>query len=109
MYLLYGPNTNLGVGSIIEMIESQVRYVAGALRATRAAGAPLDLRPEVQAWSGELVQGRLRDSIWTACDNWYRQDGEGRVVNNWPGFMTEYRRLTREFDRTEYVEVGAAA
>lgn len=109
MFLLYGPNTNLGVGSIIEMIESQVRYVSGALRATRAAGVPLDLRPEVQRWSGELVQSRLRDSIWTACDSWYRQDGEGRVVSNWPGFMSEYRRLTREFDQSEYEEVGAAA
>ncbi len=42
MYLLYGPNTNLGVGSIIEMIEAQVRYVSGALRGHarrgRAAG-----------------------------------------------------------------------
>ncbi len=65
------------MGSIIEMIEAQVRYVSGALRATRAAGAPLDLRPEVQQWSGELVQSRLRDSIWTACDSWYRQDGAG--------------------------------
>lgn len=109
MYLLYGPNTNLGVGSIIEMIESQVRYVSGALRATRAAGAPLDLRPEVQKWSGELVQSRLRDSIWTACDSWYRQDGAGRVVSNWPGFMSEYRKLTREFDQSEYEEVGSAA
>jgi hypothetical protein len=109
MYLLYGPNTNLGVGSIIEMIEAQVRYVSGALRATREAGAPLDLRPEVQRWSSEGVQSRLRDSIWTACDSWYREDGAGRVVNNWPGFMAEYRRLTREFDPQEYVEVGAAA
>ena len=37
MYMLYGPNTNLGVGSIIEMIEAQVRYVSGALRAQREA------------------------------------------------------------------------
>jgi cation diffusion facilitator CzcD-associated flavoprotein CzcO len=103
MYLLYGPNTNLGVGSIIEMIESQVRYVSGALRASRAAGAPLDLRPEAQRRSGDAVQERLKNSIWTACDSWYRQDGAGRVVNNWPGFMSEYRKLTREFDRSEYV------
>ena len=109
MYMLYGPNTNLGVGSIIEMIESQVRYVSGALRATEAAGAPLDLRPEVQRWSGELVQDRLRESIWVSCDSWYRQDGEGRVVNNWPGFMAEYRKLTSSFDPGEYREVGAAA
>ncbi len=109
MYLLYGPNTNLGVGSIVEMIEAQVRYVSEALKATAAAGAPLDLRPEVQRWSGELVQDRLRESVWVACDSWYRQDGEGRVVNNWPGFMAEYRRLTSEFDPGEYREVGAAA
>ena len=53
MFVLYGPNTNLGVGSIIVMIEAQVGYVMDALRTARSAGAALEVRPEVQAASGE--------------------------------------------------------
>ncbi len=108
MYLLYGPNTNLGVGSIIEMVEAQVGYVVDSLRAARSAGAALEVRPEVQRWSSEAVQRRLQHSIWTACENWYREGTEGRVVNNWPGFMSEYRHRTRSFDATEYREVKPA-
>ena len=108
MYVLYGPNTNLGVGSIIEMVEAQVGYVVDSLRAAGRAGAAWDVRPEVMRWSSAAVQQRLQDSIWTACDSWYRQNSEGRVVNNWPGFMTEYRRATRSFDAGEYREVRPA-
>jgi cation diffusion facilitator CzcD-associated flavoprotein CzcO len=108
MSLLYGPNTNLGVGSIIEMIEAQVGYVTESLRAADRSGAALDVREEVQRWSAEAVQHRLRTSIWTACDSWYRQGSEGRVVNNWPGFMAEYRKATGSFDAAEYREVRPA-
>jgi hypothetical protein len=59
-------------------------------------------------WSTAAVQQRLQDSIWTACESWYRQNSEGRVVNNWPGFMSEYRRATRSFDAGEYREVRPA-
>src|SRR5215470_9684256 len=49
-FLLYGPNTNLGGNSIIYMLEGQIRYVAGALRALREQRLRwLTVRPEVQA------------------------------------------------------------
>ena len=32
---MYGPNTNLAVGTIIYMIESQIGYIADALRVLR--------------------------------------------------------------------------
>src|SRR5207248_5450091 len=35
-FMLYGPNTNLGGNSIIYMLEGQVGYVLGALRALEA-------------------------------------------------------------------------
>ena len=101
-FLLYGPNTNLGVGSIIVMIEAQVGYVIDALRLLAARGArAIEVRPEAQRASGEEVQARLRGSVWTACDSWYRNE-EGRVVNNWPGFMKEYERAVARVDPAEY-------
>jgi cation diffusion facilitator CzcD-associated flavoprotein CzcO len=104
MFLIYGPNTNLGIGSILVMLEAQAGYVADALRTLRARGvAALDLRPEVQASSSADVQERLRGGVWTQCDSWYTDDETGRVINNWPGFMAEYVRATRHVDPAEYV------
>ena len=94
MFLLYGPNTNLGAGSIIVMLEAQIRYVARALELI-GDGRALDVRPDVQRRYVDDVQRRLRDTVWTGCDSWYRQDGDGRIVNNWPGFVAEYIRDTR--------------
>jgi cation diffusion facilitator CzcD-associated flavoprotein CzcO len=103
MFLLYGPNTNLGVGSIIEMIEAQVGYVVDALRTLRRTGAAaLDLRPEVQDASDTRIQERLRRSVWTTCDSWYREHGDGRITSNWPGYMLEYARATRRVEPDEY-------
>ncbi len=102
MFLLYGPNTNLGVGSIIVMIEAQVGYVLQALRgAARLGAASLDVRPEVQAASSARLQRRLGGSVWTACRSWYRNES-GRVTNNWPGHMIEYVRATRRLRPEEY-------
>ncbi|MEA2311653.1 MAG: hypothetical protein QOE28_1621 [Solirubrobacteraceae bacterium] len=103
MFLLYGPNTNLGIGSIIVMIEAQVGYVVDALRRLRDSGAAaLDVRPEVQRASGAALQARLKDSVWTHCHNWYTREDTGRVVNNWPGYMAEYVRATRALVPAEY-------
>ncbi len=95
MFMLYGPNTNLGIGSIIFMLESQVDYVIEAIREVQRAGARwIDVDDDVQMRFNRELQQRLEDTVWTAgCDNWYRLES-GKVVTSWPGFTFEYRRLT---------------
>jgi cation diffusion facilitator CzcD-associated flavoprotein CzcO len=109
LYILYGPNTNLGANSIVYMLESQIRYVLGGIRAASLnGGAPLEVRPEVQRKFGDELQRRLTGSIWQGgCTSWYVNDA-GRVTNNWPGLTLEYRRRTGRFDPADYraVPVG---
>jgi cation diffusion facilitator CzcD-associated flavoprotein CzcO len=107
LFLLYGPNTNLGAGSIIAMLEAQIRYVAQALELI-GDGRALDVRPEVQRRCADDVQRRLRGTVWTGCHNWYRRDGDGRIVNNWPGFVAEYVRDTRDVDAADYAVLRAS-
>jgi cation diffusion facilitator CzcD-associated flavoprotein CzcO len=103
LFLMYGPNTNLAVGTIIYMIESQIDYVIDALRVLRARGASaLDVRADVQARSNARVQRAFDDSIWTNCNSWYRAGGNGRITNNWPDYMAAYRKKTRAVDVEEY-------
>ncbi|MBB4662212.1 FAD-dependent oxidoreductase [Conexibacter arvalis] len=108
LFLMYGPNTNLGVGSIVAMIEAQAGYVVSALALlARAGGGALSVRPEVERASTEAVQTRLDGSVWTRCQSWYRKDGDGRVVGNWPGFMLEYVRAVAHADAADFQLVGA--
>ncbi|MGH3433327.1 MAG: flavin-containing monooxygenase, partial [Thermocrispum sp.] len=85
MFLMYGPNTNLGCGSIIYMLESQARYIVQAVR--HLAGRPgraLDVKADVAAEFDDALQRKLDRSVWTLCSSWYR-NAAGRITNNWPG------------------------
>jgi cation diffusion facilitator CzcD-associated flavoprotein CzcO len=107
-FMLYGPNTNLGVGSILTIHESQIRHILDALGELRRSGARyLDVRPEVQRAFNEELQAELAESVWTAgCSNWYVTES-GKVVNNWPGLSSGYDRRTRDLDPDDYRMVGA--
>jgi cation diffusion facilitator CzcD-associated flavoprotein CzcO/acetyl esterase/lipase len=101
LFLLYGPNTNVGSGSIVHMLECQIRYVREGIRRLAAGVRTLEVREDAATDYDVEIQDRLTGSVWTECSSWYR-DAEGRIVNNWPGTMTEYRRRTRTFDAENY-------
>jgi cation diffusion facilitator CzcD-associated flavoprotein CzcO len=93
LFLLYGPNTNLGHNSIVFMVESQVRYVLGCVRALRSARW-MDLKPERLARYADELRVRLATLVWDdGCTSWYL-NASGRNTNNWPGPSFEYRRRT---------------
>jgi cation diffusion facilitator CzcD-associated flavoprotein CzcO len=108
MFILYGPNTNTSGGSIIAYLEAQAAYLRQALALVRDSGSRgIEVRPEVEAASDRETQQRFRGTAWTRCDSWYR-DEDGRIVANWPGYMREYLRATRELDPGEYVLAPAS-
>ena len=102
-FMLYGPNTNLGGNSIIYMLEGQIGYVAGALRALDAERLDwLDVRPDVQDSFNAWVTTASRTSVWeSGCHNWYTT-ASGRNTNNWPDHTFLYRYRVRRFDLGRY-------
>jgi cation diffusion facilitator CzcD-associated flavoprotein CzcO len=101
LFLIYGPNTNVGSGSMVHMLESQIAYVHQAVRLLAGGLRTLTVRADVESRFDTEVQQRLAGTVWTGCTSWYRT-ASGRVVNNWPGLMREYRRRTRRLDLSEY-------
>ena len=103
LFLLYGPNTNLGHNSILFMMEAQFHHIVSLLEGVRERGASrIEVRPEAFETFNREMQERLADSVWAAgCSSWYKTDG-GRVTNNWPGFANEYWRATRRPDFAQY-------
>lgn len=106
LFLVYGPNTNLGSGSIIYMLERQARYIRQLVQELRP-GSYLDVREDVARGFDEEVQSRLATSVWARCSSWYR-NSDGRVTANWPGLVSEYARRTRRPDLAQFdmVTVG---
>ena len=91
LFLLYGPNTNLGHSSIVFMLERQVELVVQLCASMVEHGvAAVDVRPEVQARSNRALQDRLADTVWAeGCGSWY-VDASGRITNNWAGPTIRY-------------------
>lgn len=107
LFLMYGPNTNLGAGSIIYMLECQMRYIVDAVRQLRDRDlAWIDVREDVHRAFADEMQRRLAGSVWESCDSWYRAPS-GRITNNWPGLMTEYRARTARVRPSRYRAVRA--
>lgn len=96
LFMLYGPNTNLGHSSIVFMLESQIRYARQAIDRLGAGDVRwIDVRERVLRASSEWVQSAIEGSAWDqGCTSWYRT-ASGRNTTNWPGFTLDYWRRTR--------------
>lgn len=113
LFFLLGPNTGLGHNSVVFMIESQVRYVAEAIRLVeRVHAEAIEVREQVQDRFQADIQRKLADGIWTqgGCRSWYL-DAHGVNRTIWPGFTWRYWLRTRAVrsDDYEFTTPAAAA
>ena len=104
LFFMVGPNTGLGHNSIVFMIESQIEYVADALRTMRRRGARrLEVRPEAQAAWGARLEQLTEGTVWVSggCQSYYI-DRNGHNSTLWPTYTWPFRRHLREFDEAAY-------
>ncbi|MFZ2528115.1 MAG: NAD(P)/FAD-dependent oxidoreductase [Rhodococcus sp. (in: high G+C Gram-positive bacteria)] len=110
LFLMYGPNTNLGHSSIVYMLESQATYIADAIRTMRTRGlSSVEVTAGAQQRYNDGLDPVLVKTIWNAggCRSWYL-DRRGRNSVMWPAFTWKFRRATRRFDFENYVARLAA-
>ena len=109
MFLIYGPNTNGGTGSVIYTIEAGITHVIAALRELDRTGArSIEVRRDALEAFDEELQAALGRTVWhTGCTNWY-VDANGNDPNQWPWLWRTYRRRTAQLDNHAYV-LGAPA
>jgi cation diffusion facilitator CzcD-associated flavoprotein CzcO len=108
MFLLYGPNTNGGSGSVVYTIEAGMTHVIAALDELGRAGAKrIEVRrPVAEAFDREL-RAALSGTVWhSGCTNWY-VDENGNDPNQWPWLWTAYRRRTATIEPGTYQLSGA--
>jgi cation diffusion facilitator CzcD-associated flavoprotein CzcO len=103
LFLLYGPNTGGGAGSVIYMIEAGMRHVISALDVLGQADAQrIEVRQKVADSFEAELRTALAGSVWhSGCTNWY-VDENGHDPNQWPWTATSYRRRTARIDPSAY-------
>lgn len=105
LFMLYGPNTNLGHNSIVFMLESQIGYVIQAVQALARGVRVLEVKADVQQVFNARLQQLIKRSVWDAdCTSWYKT-ASGKNTNNWPGFTFEYRQATRQLKLGDFQTV----
>jgi cation diffusion facilitator CzcD-associated flavoprotein CzcO len=95
LFLLYGPNTNGGTGSVIYTIEAGMAHVIGALNELARTGAhTIEVTREAAERFDHELRAALRDTVWhTGCTSWY-VDADGNDPSQWPWLWSSYRRRT---------------
>ncbi|MGW0173482.1 flavin-containing monooxygenase [Rhodococcus sp. NPDC003322] len=108
LFLMYGPNTNLGHSSIVYMLESQSTYVRAALAHMRTRGlSALEVSARAQEDYSARIGEALGSTVWNrgGCKSWY-MDRRGRNSVMWPTFTWRYRAQMLRFDAENYRTVA---
>jgi cation diffusion facilitator CzcD-associated flavoprotein CzcO len=110
LFLLYGPNTNGGTGSVIYTIEAAMAHVLAALaELERADARQIEVRRQALEQFDRELRVALSTSVWhTGCTSWY-VDENGNDPSQWPWLWSAYRRRTARIDADAYQLSGDAA
>ncbi|AXL91896.1 4-hydroxyacetophenone monooxygenase [Streptomyces sp. CB09001] len=96
LFLMYGPNTNLGHNSVTLALDAQAEHIAGCVELldARPDVAGMEATPEaLEAWQ-RLVDEGCDATVWAgACTSWFKT-ADGTLTNNWPYRTSLYRRMT---------------
>lgn len=108
MFLLYGPNTNGGSGSVVNTLECGIDHVLAALgEMERAEASRIEVSQATAADFDRELRAALAGTVWqSGCSNWY-VDENGNDPNNWPWTWTAYRRRTRDLAPGAYELAGS--
>lgn len=109
LFMLYGPNTNLGHNSITFMIEQQVRYLVEALTTMEAQGlAAIAPTQAAQARFNADLQAQLAKTVWAdpSCNSWYKT-ADGRLTQNWGSHCRDYAQATARVKLEDYEVISA--
>jgi cation diffusion facilitator CzcD-associated flavoprotein CzcO len=108
LFLIYGPNTNGGTGSVIYTIESSVAHTISAIsQLDRVGRGRIEVRADVAERFARELRAALAGTVWhTGCTNWY-VDENGNDPNQWPWMWHQYRRRAATLEPGTY-EIAAA-
>lgn len=105
LFVMLGPNTGLGAGSIIHMVESQMQYISSGIDYILDNDVAIEPEPEREERFLEDLEKRALKTVWVngGCQSWYLHPISGKLSALWPDFMHRFRRENGVFNQSNYV------
>ncbi|MEW6130628.1 MAG: NAD(P)/FAD-dependent oxidoreductase [Acidobacteriota bacterium] len=100
MFMLYGPNTNLGHNAITFMIEQQAEYIVKALAAMQERNlVAIEVTKAAQDAFNRELQAALATTVWAdpGAGSWYKT-ADGKITQNWSSHTRDYAKATAEIN-----------
>jgi len=104
MFMVLGPNLAIGHNSAFIVIEAQLNYAMGAVRAMKALELErIDVKRSAQVHYNEKVQRDLQRTVWNTggCSSYYI-DVNGKNSIGFPWSTLTMQRLLAKFDIENY-------
>ena len=104
MFVLYGPNTNLGHNSITFMLERQVEYTVKAISEMKVRNiAAMEVTQLAQERFNRELQQALSKTTWADphCRSWYK-NAQGHITQNWSSHTRDYAAATEKVKWDDY-------
>ncbi len=105
-FVLYGPNLQPGHGgSLIFVIEMQMRYIMSVIRQMADGNlGSVEIKPEVHDAYNDRVDEAHEHMVWThpGMSTYYRND-RGRIVVNSPYRNVDFFDMTRAADLDDFI------
>lgn len=105
LFIMLGPNSGLGAGSIIYMVETQIDYIAEALDYLRDQDlSSMDVSRAAEEDYAQSLDERSQGTVWLSggCESWYVDARNGRLTTLWPDFMSQFRKENGTFHPEPY-------
>lgn len=109
LFVMNGPNSGLGAGSVVFIIETQIDYILGALEEMdRRSAHRIEVSLEAENAFAEMIDQKAQGTVWLdgGCKSWYVDQRNGRLTTIWPDFMTHFKQTNGVFvpDAYEFEE-----
>lgn len=104
LFVLYGPNTNLGHNSITFMLERQAEYVVQAITTMHARNlTTMEVKQSSQDNFNQEQQAALAKTTWADphCRSWYK-NAQGHITQNWSSHTRDFAKATEHVDWEDY-------
>jgi cation diffusion facilitator CzcD-associated flavoprotein CzcO len=107
MFFLFGPNTGVGAGSIIYMIEAGMAHVIAALEELeRTRTRRIEINRQAAEEFDRELRSALAGTVWhSGCSSYYLDENRNNP-SMWPWLSSTYRRRTARLHPGAY-ELGA--
>lgn len=105
LFIMNGPNSGLGAGSIIFVIECQINYILGALKHLTDTGSTrIEISRQAEDAFAQMIDEKAQGTVWVdgGCKSWYVDQRNGRLTTIWPDFMSRFRAKNGIFDPEGY-------